>query len=221
MPRLFELRSAGIKGQGLSATQDIKQGTCIIAEKPLVVLPAGAENHLNLNEELAKLSSDQLDVLKSLYSNTPPADPQLQGIVRSRHALTGKSGTALEASVSAEMKLRAIFQINCVAMGARGECGSGVFEWYSRINHACLPDVCFTFNPILGEGLVYAVRDIEAGEEIVTSYINNLQTREQRANDVASMWAFVCKYSACEGPDAEASNSRRQRLFDLGLGLSI
>lgn len=62
-----------------------------------------------------------------------------------------------------------IFLVNSVEMGQGGLYGSGIFEHYSRINHACNPNVQSSYNPLLRKFTVHTVRQIHKGEEILTS----------------------------------------------------
>ena len=47
----------------------------------------------------------------------------------------------------------------------------GVFVTASRLNHSCVPNVHHSYNPTLKSATVYAIRDIEPNEELLTSYI--------------------------------------------------
>ena len=66
------------------------------------------------------------------------------------------------------------------------------------------------FKPRLGQQTVFATRDIDAGEELLTSYIELLLCRHQRA-DALRQWKFDCDCKACK--DLHESEPRRKRLF--------
>lgn len=67
------------------------------------------------------------------------------------------------------------------------------------MNHSCVPNVYHTWNENLGRLTVHALRDIKAGEEILTTYISALLTREMRADeDHLGNYGFVCACPACD-----------------------
>ena len=109
----------------------------------------------------------------------------------------------------------AVFVTNQVEMGPGGCYGSGIFEHYSRINHACNPNVQNSYNPLLEKLTVHATRKINKGDEVLTSYIDSTcLTREGRHNDL-DHWGFECGCECCIGPKAAASELRRSKIFML------
>ncbi|POW17049.1 hypothetical protein PSTT_00882 [Puccinia striiformis] len=77
------------------------------------------------------------------------------------------------------------------------------------INHSCTPNAVVVF-PEGGEGAgsfagkdwvkVIAIKPIEPGEEIVTSYIDSAGTRQERRNELIKRYKFICDCSACTLP---------------------
>ncbi|EFP85087.2 uncharacterized protein PGTG_11256 [Puccinia graminis f. sp. tritici CRL 75-36-700-3] len=75
------------------------------------------------------------------------------------------------------------------------------------INHSCNPNAVVVF-PEGGEGAgstagkewvkVIAIKPIEPGEEIVTSYIDSAGTRQERRNELVKRYKFVCDCQACQ-----------------------
>lgn len=119
------------------------------------------------------------------------------------------------------LEAAAIFGTNSVAMGEGGEYGSGVFEHYSRINHACNPNVHNSYNPTMKKLTVHAVRQINKGEEIVTSYIAaTCRTRQQR-QQLLGNWGIECGCKCCIGPRAAESESRRSKMFEMDQQLAL
>jgi hypothetical protein len=89
------------------------------------------------------------------------------------------------------------------------------FEHYSRINRACKPNVHNSYNPTLQKLTVHAVRQINKGEEILTSYIaGTCHTRQQRQVGLNN-WGFECGCKCCKGAKAVASEDRRKLMFDM------
>ncbi|PLW22875.1 hypothetical protein PCANC_02822 [Puccinia coronata f. sp. avenae] len=79
------------------------------------------------------------------------------------------------------------------------------------INHSCTPNAVVVF-PEGGEGAgstagkewvkVIAIKPIEPGEEILTSYIDSSGTRQERRNELVKRYKFVCDCPACQ-PDSD------------------
>ena len=63
------------KGLGLFAKQDIKRGTRILSEVPLMVLPANWRAE-DLQQKLSKLSRSKLDQFHGLQSKKDLLDPR-------------------------------------------------------------------------------------------------------------------------------------------------
>jgi hypothetical protein len=87
-----------------------------------------------------------------------------------------------------------------------------VFWLGSRINHSCLPNIHFAYNPRLQQETFHAVRDIAAGEELTVWYNENvLSTRRQRQAELAHKWGFVCNCPVCENSESGKEKERKRR----------
>jgi hypothetical protein len=97
-----------------------------------------------------------------------------------------------------------------------------VFWLGSRINHSCIPNVHFAYNPWLEQETFHAVRDIAAGEELTVSYnLGANRTRSQRQAEL-DMWGFVCTCPVCEHTESGREKERkREQLFELEQELTI
>lgn len=172
---------------------------------------------LRIWKQFDKLTAEQLVKFNNLARADGTVDPRVRDVVHQRLASTQRydgDDRGLTLAVDNEMKMRIIFNTNCVNMGSGGQWGVGLFELYSRINHSCLPNVHNSYNATIGKEVVHAVRAITKGEEIVTSYISNVRTKPQRTEQLAP-YGFKCDCAACRGKSAAEHEIRRQRLFDL------
>ncbi|KAF2165997.1 hypothetical protein M409DRAFT_23724 [Zasmidium cellare ATCC 36951] len=217
---MFELIITADKGYGLFATQDIKRGTRIIAEEPMLVLPSDV-NTSSLYTYLDKLTPDQHAQLSDLASTKHVAPPTLKQSIRQR--LQAKySGAALDAAVEDSLKMHCTFLTNTVYMGPDVCFGMGIFLNYSHMNHSCRRNVHNSYNPTIGKETVHAIRDIKAGDELLTSYIHTgLLIKEDRQKMLAEHWGFDCRCEVCDGPDAAECEQRRERLQRIGEGLAV
>lgn len=191
------MRSSPGKGRGLFALQDIPRGSCIFAEKPLVALNLQCD----IFEEMGKLSTaerESFDALTYHMSNVDLRLPNFRDMARRNRAAAGKTGAELERAVDDCMKTQAIFMTNSVRMNS--DTDGGVFLTYSRVNHSCTPNVNNGWNPTLGKGTLFAIRDIKKSEELLTTYIDPLATRAQRAVQLKA-WGIECNCKACRDDD--------------------
>lgn len=87
---------------------------------------------------------------------------------------------------------------------------SCVFLIQSHLNHNCDPNTSVETAPINRyDGLkVFAARDIKAGEELTTTYVNPAHTVQQRQRELRVNWGFVCKCRKCK--DDLTSQQRRK-----------
>lgn len=144
-----------------------------------------------LARQLSELSSEKATTIDELYHDPRKVDPRL-----------------LQDSRSTGIRM-AIFHTNSVSMGDAGQYGTGLFPLFSRLNHSCNANVHHSFNVTTGKETVYAVRQINKGEELVTSYMPTAwRTRKQRTEHLQQGWSFSCACKVCVGPNAANSEKR-------------
>lgn len=86
------------------------------------------------------------------------------------------------------------------------------------MNHSCIPNVYHTWNSNINRLTVHALRNIEPGEELLTTYIPAVLTLEQR-NDEEHLgnYGFTCTCRACD-PD---SKSFKESVFRRASAVAI
>ncbi|EGW32095.1 uncharacterized protein SPAPADRAFT_61174, partial [Spathaspora passalidarum NRRL Y-27907] len=76
---------------------------------------------------------------------------------------------------------------------------SNVFLIQSHLNHNCNPNTSVETELLRTDGLkVYAARDIRAGEELTTTYVNPKNTVQQRQRELRVNWGFLCGCEKCK-----------------------
>lgn len=84
-----------------------------------------------------------------------------------------------------------------------------IFLLQSHLNHNCAPNCDVETAVQKYDGLkVRAARDIKAGEELTTSYVNPAHTVQQRQRELRVNWGFVCKCQKCK--DDQQTQQRRK-----------
>ncbi|KAK7751699.1 SET domain-containing protein 5 [Diatrype stigma] len=103
--------------------------------------------------------------------------------------------------------------------------GRGLFHLFSRMNHSCAPNVFDHYNTALGDDggdgkgggrlTCHAARDIAAGEQLCSHYIDVLVPRRRRQRKLLRGWGFVCDCAACADDALEAARERAIELDDM------
>jgi len=110
----------------------------------------------------------------------------------------------------------AIFQTNAVSAGKNVV---GIFPTMARLNHGCSS----AFNVVYSwrneeEGLVvYALKDVQKGQELLTTYTNTKRPREERRALLSERYGFQCTCDVCSLPDdlSKASDKRLSTISSL------
>ncbi len=126
---------------------------------------------------------------------------------------------------SSSPKLKRIYKANRFGYGRQlgYSCISLVA---SRMNHSCLPNADFFWNDSAGQNEVYAIFNIQQGEEVTISYHDDFKALPAwvRMNILERSWGFVCSCGACNpGPGGccfPISDLRRTFINRLYTGLT-
>ena len=186
---MYTTRAAPGRGLGVFADKDIKAGTRIMTDEPLVSMEDGTLSEgfeERITAALESLSPEQLQEFETLHC---PPHPFWTPHV-SRYLA---NGFELEPGTS------------------------GIFLKAARFNHSCCANAIFAWNGNLQRVTVHAMVDIPAGEEISVSYdfpFGSVTNRRKRLHEI---YGFVCDCPACHLEDQknEGDKSARQRLEDL------
>ena len=167
-------------GIGAFATRDIKKGELILREGPIVTA--------------------RLETLESVEGRLSDKQrKQLFSLCDWRASAAGTRKSAL-----------GIFQANGypAPAGPRSE-EAGVFLAFSRFNHGCVPNVSHSWHGFK-EKVVFASRDIIAGEELLTNYVELCCGGQERREVLRERFGFECTCVACARDDEAESDARRR-----------
>ncbi|KAK1170665.1 N-lysine methyltransferase SMYD2-like isoform X1 [Acipenser oxyrinchus oxyrinchus] len=104
-------------------------------------------------------------------------------------------------------------QVNCNGFTIEDEelshLGSAVFPDVALMNHSCCPNVIVTYKGTLAE--VRAVQEINAGDEVFTSYIDLLYPTDDRNDRLKDSYFFNCDCKECatKGKDKAKMETRK------------
>ncbi|KAI0114520.1 hypothetical protein GGR51DRAFT_504756 [Nemania sp. FL0031] len=197
--KFYEALDIPGKGKGLVARCNIRSGTRIICEKPLLLLPSVPPEELQgkVASQLRPLSKEEQRQFFSLHNNFP-----------GRHALAG------------------IVRTNALPCGSGASIG-GVYLEICLINHSCLPNCHNSWNSETQRETIHAIRDILAGEELTISYgpDGSGDPTPSRREHLQTNFGFTCHCELCSLPqeDLQASDNRRRQiqLLDEQIGNSF
>ncbi|XP_066595985.1 histone-lysine N-trimethyltransferase SMYD5 isoform X2 [Prorops nasuta] len=95
--------------------------------------------------------------------------------------------------------------------------GSGLYVLQSSINHSCVPNAVVEF-PFSNSTLVIkAIRDIQPGEEICISYLDECaleRSRHSRQKALSSLYLFVCRCNKCLSQSIDPDITSEEDDFD-------
>ncbi|KAI4937240.1 uncharacterized protein J4E92_001970 [Alternaria infectoria] len=186
---LYDVRKIPGKGRGLVARSDILEGTRILCEKPLLMIP----NNMSKEQLEARLARD----LKALDKT------QQRQFFSLHNSYTGK------------YVLGGIFKTNSMACGSDSS-AIAIFPTISFINHSCLPNSHYNWNDSMGMQTIHVTRDLRAGEEISICYTDSGSASVRQAY-LKKHFGFDCSCAICSlsATHRNASDARREEISRL------
>ncbi|KAK3319429.1 hypothetical protein B0H66DRAFT_498617 [Apodospora peruviana] len=105
---------------------------------------------------------------------------------------------------------------NSVVLGDE-EIHVGLFVKAARINHSCRPNAYYRFSERRLTIEIVSYHAIEAGEEIVMSYVPLAIKHDERRRYLKDNWGIDCKCSLCQASefDIKESETSRNRINEL------
>ena len=192
------------RGRGLVATEPIAAGEEVLRE-PQPVCRAHLAQHLReLQEETALLvSMGYVEFWPHAVKDRRVADA-CRAAVEAAPAAQRSAFLELDDAFESADGEAGRFLTNNVQLPGSGECA--VYALYSRINHSCEPNVRVD---LAADGAlsVFALRDLQVGEEVLDSYLAEMMAHGKGADaavrlemrrHLAERWRFECACALCE-----------------------
>ncbi|RVD84859.1 uncharacterized protein DFL_003196 [Arthrobotrys flagrans] len=210
---LYEERQTPEAGIGAFATTTIPSGTRIFCEESLIMLPDEA-GHVEVYNAVKALEPKKQEMYWALAASTK-ASRDVGWIEKLRGACDEDISSTFNDLVSSHEHAWSIYETNrftCKSLSSSTK-SLGIFPQSARLNHSCSPNVFHRYNPVINRLTVHALRDIQKGEELLTSYIDICHPTVVR-RQILKHWGFRCRCEACDSPDDE-EDCRRKRIEDL------
>ncbi|PVH78785.1 hypothetical protein DL98DRAFT_655830 [Cadophora sp. DSE1049] len=184
------------KGVGLVADRNIAKGEALMSWTPLLV------EHDTVYSLDPKVRGDLQDVAVERMSK------EQQKMFLSQHRQWGGH------------RVSDIMMTNSFGFRAFGGLPGGSsanFPEVSRFNHACRPNVEYSFDSETLSQSMFATRTIHPGEELTITYVNIVRTRHERIHNLLTGWGFGCTCSHCTLPlrEIDQSDQRINRIREL------
>ncbi|KAI1431688.1 hypothetical protein GGR50DRAFT_53778 [Xylaria sp. CBS 124048] len=205
------------RGIGCFATRAIAPGEIVLYDRALILWDDG----MRLIEKL--------DVIIHAYhtANSRTREDWLslsseQTYLRSFYAfvlrLQGDEHTPLFASEPMVNYPEICMLVQCNSFGILTS-HAGFYLRAARFNHSCDPNVTWHQATGSDDWIGRATRRVEAGEELVVSYINVANVKPERQLMLTSGWGFNCRCPKCTGgPDLYTSRLRQELNVLTGQG---
>lgn len=204
----FEVRNAPGKGLGMFAKKRIPRGTRIIEEEALMVVPEMSFSAI-LPVFVGLGPKARAKFMELAGAEDEKEVGRVARFLEEEERRLGLS-QRIDMGYTDQARTRMIFRSNSFNIDRQT---SAIFPTASRMNHSCLPNVYNTWNENIRRLTVHALRDIDTGEEILTTYIPATLDREKR-NDKEHLgnYDFVCSCPACDSGSGffEESAPRRE-----------
>lgn len=216
------------KGRGMQARRKIPRGTPILEEAPLLHIVTGRVDLFQESlfwgageysggptvlQEVNKLSSEDHVKFLQLTYDTKKSQEWLDSHERKRGSLSMDEWACL--SRLARNAFDAT-EDDADRFG-NGQKTIVVFHRISFFNHSCKPNAVWKWHPERKCGMVHALKEIAAGDQIYLNYLPSLdeilKSRKDRRTTLEDHWGFNCTCTGCTlSADAlEAEDAQRKK----------
>ncbi|KAL7530447.1 hypothetical protein ACHAWF_003381 [Thalassiosira exigua] len=198
-PRFEMFDSGPLSGKGLRATSGYKRGDEILRERAAMRVPnSHAAASLEEAREMHRWALQR--AFDSMHRATRDALMELYSCDEEEGAKTP----------------RGVYDTNSYQLWGAHDNRGGLFLTVARINHSCRPNVDHFWREDLQRTLVFATRDIEAGEELFTTYgpSSYMDTRGRREY-LNERFSFKCMCSMCAEGNANGGDDRMAQIQSL------
>ncbi|KAH6661182.1 hypothetical protein BKA67DRAFT_654314 [Truncatella angustata] len=208
---LYEERETAGAGIAVFATAFIPAGTRIFCEEELIQVSDEFEQP-EIYDTVTSLSEEKQAAYFGLAASSKSMK-DVGWINDLRKSCEGEA-ESFNALVEAHEMAWSIYETNRFTLRlSSGEFKIGIYHKASRLNHSCAPNVFHRYNSRINRMTIHALRDIQPGDELNTSYIDICHPTAVR-RQMLKGWGFHCGCSACESSD-EMRDLRRKKIEDV------
>lgn len=204
-PGGIETTTTTCLGRRLVTLRSFKQGEVVLREKPLLVAPL----QLCASGRAERAGSFAVAAVRAAHSALSSAQRRLLGAFEASMQRLPAGMTDMivtDPSLEPLVQFARIMAIN--AHEYTKEPGkAALFLLVARANHSCDPVCALGSAGASGELALYALRDLDAGEEVLYSYLGGhftLQPTHARRRQLMQAKLFECRCRRCMAPEEAA-----------------
>jgi hypothetical protein len=187
----FKVIDTPTKGFGMFAARSIPKGSLIFVEHPVFIVPA-----------MPLPKGPGFHVYEQVGSSIP--EDQYREMTTMANCRDAEECASIVEGVARTNALNLEFLFPSNFDGSGGRHYGGAFLKINRCNHSCGPNAAYKWNLSLLSATLYALRDIQVGEEITITYANPLQPRPDRWRKLQPDYRFTCDCPWCTHSDSSA-----------------
>ncbi|THV07611.1 SET domain-containing protein [Dendrothele bispora CBS 962.96] len=200
-PKPYELRESPGKGMGMFATRDIEYGELILAERPLLVVPAAftmitVPLHFTEAQRHQAVLNQTEQMLEKIVDRMPEETKQAYQQLYNCHKEDG-SGPLFGIVRTNGLALSDYYEPSSPGLPENARYYTGVCNTLSRINHSCCPNSNRDWDSPTFSFFLRSARSIKKDEEITICYNGDiLDPTASRQRQLAS-YGFRCSCQRC------------------------
>lgn len=220
------MKGQRLKSRNNDAVKMARVGITPITSTRFEVFDAGPHSGKGLRANVPYKRGDEIirEVAAMRIRNTQPASNSdaaedmhrqaVQNAYDSMHRMTQRAFMDLSSCREAVKTPRGVYDTNSYRLGDDDR--GGLFLTISRINHSCRPNVSHYWREGLQQTLVFAARDIEAGEELFTTYgPSSCMDTKSRREYLKNRFQFHCNCQMCAEGNTNGGDERMAEIQSL------
>lgn len=203
----FEMKSSPDKqGLGLFAKQGLQPGKRVLSEKPLLLIESGKRDTYYTRVFTAFEALSDVDREKFLNLSDYSSCPE-ETLDRERQRIP--NFTREQARKILSIVITNAWEVEgSEPIQGDSKIAEGVFDFGSRFNHSCRPNVTASWSRDHQRFNFQASRFIAVGEELLVSYMfQHHLSKEERKRQLKNSWGFDCACDVCVDSDFAAKNA--------------
>ncbi|KAK7460845.1 hypothetical protein VKT23_008776 [Stygiomarasmius scandens] len=202
-PIPYEIRESSGKGMGMFATRDIECGELIMAERPMLVIPAAyapaVPVHFTPAQQQQAVLNEMEKILEQMVGRMPEEMQRAYKELSNCHQEDG-SGPLFGIARTNGLSVSDYYEPAQPGLPDSARYYSATCKILSRINHSCCPNAHRDWDSPTFSYYLYSVRAIKKDEEITINYLGEaFDSTASRQRQVTS-YGFQCSCKRCQNP---------------------
>ena len=211
---LYEKQFVDGKGVGCFAIRDIRKGSLVLREFPVLHTPDTRFEREDITFQDQRQTTE--GIIKAFLDMSEEDQGSYMKLYNKYNSATWSNGMEkqLESvmNATAKMTFAGISKTTAIqiwSIYATNTFTTGVCLNMSRFNHSCRSNADHFWNDDTNTRDLRALRKIKKGEEITLNYVTGSKTREERQAALKENYNFDCHCEACDSSQAQIKNETK------------